>query len=65
MIERWRAARPRLRPMRGPKRLRPPQTISTGHALVRNIRRGHYELGTDAEPQRRLEAAFAELAHAI
>jgi len=55
----------RLRPMRGLKRLRSAQTISVGHAFVQNIRRGHYELGTDVEPQRRLAAAFTELAHAI
>jgi hypothetical protein len=30
--------------MRGLKRLRSAQAISTGHALVQNIRRGHYEL---------------------
>ncbi|OHV33399.1 MULTISPECIES: IS6 family transposase [Pseudofrankia] len=55
----------RLRPMRGLKRLRSAQTISTGHALVQNIGRGHYELGTDVEPRRRLAAAFTELSHAI
>jgi len=55
----------RLRPMRGLKRLRSAQTISTGHALVQKIRRGHYELATDTEPRLRLAAAFIELAHAI
>ncbi len=55
----------RLRPMRGLKRLRSVQTISTGHALVQNIRRGHYELGIDTGPQLRLAAAFTELAAAI
>jgi len=55
----------RLRPMRGLKRLRSAQTVSTGHALVQNIRRGHYELGTDVEPRHRLAAAFTELADAI
>ncbi len=55
----------RLRPMRGLKRLRSAQTISTGHALIQNIRRGHYELATDADPQLRLATAFTELAHAI
>ncbi|MCK9927419.1 transposase, partial [Frankia sp. Mgl5] len=39
----------RLRPMRGLKRLRSVQTISTGHALVRNIRCGHYELAVDTD----------------
>ncbi|MBL7488048.1 IS6 family transposase [Frankia sp. AgB1.9] len=52
----------RLRPMRGLKRLRSAQVISSGHAFVQNLRRGHYELGTDAEPRHRLAAAFTELA---
>ncbi|ABW16116.1 hypothetical protein Franean1_6782 [Parafrankia sp. EAN1pec] len=55
----------RLRPMHGMKRLRSVQTISTGHALVQNIRRGHYELATDTNPQLRLAAVFTELAAAI
>jgi len=55
----------RLRPMRGLKRLRSVQTISAGHALVQNIRRGHYELGIDSNPALRLAAAFTELATAI
>ena len=55
----------RLRPMRGLKRLRSAQTISAGHALVQNIRRGHYELGTDTDPHARLTAAFTELTLAI
>ncbi len=55
----------RLRPMRGLKRLRSVQTISTGHALVQNIRGGHYELAVDTDPHIRLAAAFTELAHAV
>jgi len=55
----------RLRPMRGLKRLRSAQVISSGHAFVQNLRRGHYELATDTEPHRRLAAAFNELALAI
>ena len=55
----------RLRPMRGLNRLRSARVISTGHAFVQNLRRGHYELGVDAEPRHRLPAAFAELALAI
>ncbi|MCA1835866.1 MAG: transposase, partial [Actinobacteria bacterium] len=35
----------RLRPMRGLHTLRSAHVISTGHAFVQNIRRGHYELG--------------------
>lgn len=55
----------RLRPMRGPKQLRSTRVISTGHAFIQNVRRGHYELGIDADPKRQLPAAFAELALAI
>ncbi|EFC81973.1 hypothetical protein FrEUN1fDRAFT_4923 [Parafrankia sp. EUN1f] len=55
----------RLRPMRGLKRLRSAQTISAGHALVRNIRRGDYELAIDTDPHLRLAAAFTELTLAI
>ena len=39
----------RLRPMRGPKRLRSARVISTGHAFVQNLRRGHYELDADID----------------
>ncbi len=55
----------RLRPMRGLKWLRSVQTISTGHALVQNIRRGHYELAVDTDPRLRVGAAFTELAAAV
>jgi len=33
-----------------------------GHAFVRNIRRGHYELAVEESTSRRLAVAFAELA---
>ncbi|MBV8541538.1 MAG: IS6 family transposase, partial [Pseudonocardiales bacterium] len=36
-----------LRPMRGLKQLRCARVISAGHAFVQNIRRDHYELGTE------------------
>jgi len=52
----------RLWPMRGLKRLRSARVISTGHAFIQNLRRGHYELGVDADPRHQLSAAFAELA---
>jgi transposase-like protein len=52
----------RLRPMRGLKRLRSAQMIGSGHAFIQNLRRGHYELATHAEPRHRLAAAFTELA---
>jgi len=55
----------RLRPMRGLKRLRSAQVIGAGHAFLQNVRRGHYELGLDAEPRYRLAAAFTELALAL
>ena len=51
--------------MRGLKRIRSAQLVCSGHAFVQNLRRGHYELGFDTEPGRRLEASFIELALAI
>ena len=51
--------------MRGLKRIRCAQVVCRGNAFVQNLRRGHYELGHDAEPGRRLEAIFSELATAI
>jgi transposase-like protein len=55
----------RLRPMRGLKRLRSARVISAGHAFVQNLRRGHDELGLDANLKNRLPEAFAELALAL
>ncbi|WP_131770238.1 IS6 family transposase [Candidatus Protofrankia californiensis] len=55
----------RLRPIRGLKRIRSAQTVSSGHAFVQNIRRGHYALGLDTDPHLRLSAAFTELALAV
>ena len=55
----------RLRPMRGLKRLRSARVISTGHAFVQNLRRGHYELRVDTDPRHRLAEAFTELTRAI
>jgi transposase-like protein len=55
----------RLRPMRGLKRDRTARVIVAGHAFVQNLRRGFYELGTDARPAARLADAFAELALVI
>ncbi len=48
----------RLRPMRGLKRDHTARVIILGHALMQNIRRGHYELGLDARPHRRVATAF-------
>jgi IS6 family transposase len=55
----------RLRSMRGLGSDRTAQVITTGHAFVQNLRRGHYELGLDAARGRRVAAAFTELAKAI
>jgi transposase, IS6 family len=54
----------RLRPMRGLTRFRSAAVIAGGHAFIQNLRRGHYELATDASPPLRLAAAFTELAQA-
>ena len=56
----------RLRPMRGLKTDRTVRVIIRGHAFVQNLRRGHYELGTEARhDQLRVAAAFDELATTI
>ncbi len=51
--------------MRGLKRLRSVQTISTGHGLVQNLRRDYYEFAVDTAPRLRLAAVFTELAAAV
>ena len=55
----------RLRPMRGIKRHRSARNLATGHAFVQNLRRGHYELATDAATRHRLRAAFDQIVMAI
>ena len=55
----------RLRPMRGLKRDHTARVIVRGHALMQNIRRGHYELGIEARPHRRVAHAFTQLARTI
>ena len=56
----------RLRPMRGLKTDRTAQVVISGHALVQNLRRGHYELGVEAQTRHlRVAAAFDELAVVI
>jgi IS6 family transposase len=55
----------RLRPMRGLKRDHTGRVIMRCHALMQNIRRGHYELGLDACHHRRIEIALMELARTI
>jgi transposase, IS6 family len=59
------AAEARLRPVRGLKRHRSARILAAGHALVQNIRRGHYELATDVPGRHRLRIAFNQLATAI
>jgi hypothetical protein len=51
--------------MRGLIRLCSARVISAGHAFIQNIRRGHYELGTEEVLNLRVLAAFDELALAI
>jgi transposase, IS6 family len=46
----------RLRPMRGLKRLPSARVICAGHAFIQNLRRGHYELAVDLDPNHRLPA---------
>jgi transposase-like protein len=55
----------RLRPMRGLKRDRTASVIMRGHALMQNIRRGHYELGVEVRAHRRVAVAFTEIARTI
>jgi IS6 family transposase len=56
----------RLRPMRGLKRDRAASIVIRGHAFIRNVRRGHYELGADPRDHHlRVAAAFDELAQAL
>jgi hypothetical protein len=51
--------------MRGLKRDHSARVIIRGHALMQNIRRGHYELGIDTRAHRRVKHAFTELARTI
>jgi transposase, IS6 family len=55
----------RLRPMRGLQQDRSARIVIAGHALVQNLRRGHYELAVEEPTNRRLAVAFAELALAL
>jgi transposase-like protein len=55
----------RLRPMRGLKQDRSAKVVIAGHALVQNVRRGHYELAVEAPVTRRVAVAFDELALVI
>jgi transposase, IS6 family len=55
----------RLRPMRGLKQDHSARVIIAGHALVQNVRRGHYELAVEEQVGRRMGVAFDELALAV
>jgi len=55
----------RLRPMRGLKRHRSARILAAGHAFVRNLRRGHYDIATDVPGHHRLRKAFDGLAITI
>jgi transposase-like protein len=51
----------RLRPMRGLKQDRSARTVIAGHALVQNLRRGHYELAVEEPVTRRVAVALTSL----
>ena len=56
----------RLRPMRGPKTDRTASAVIRGHAFIQNLRRGHYELGTETPHSHlRIATAFTELTETI
>ena len=55
----------RLRPMRGLKRVASARTISTGHAFVQNLRRGHNAITVDLPIHDRIRVAFDELAMSL
>ena len=52
----------RLRPIRSLKQDRSARVIIAGHALVQNVRRGHYGLAVEEPVGRRVAVAFDELA---
>jgi transposase, IS6 family len=49
----------------GLKRRGSVRTIAAGHALVQNLRRGHYELSADLEVHDRVRIGYSELAELI
>jgi transposase-like protein len=56
----------RLRPRCGLRTYRTASRVIRGHAFIRNVRRGHYELGVEARHERlRVAAAFDELTATI
>jgi transposase-like protein len=55
----------RLGPMRGLKQDRSARVVLAGHALMQNLRRGHFELAVEEPVNQRVAVAFDELALAI
>ncbi len=55
----------RLKPIRGLKTDSTASVVIRGHAFIQNLRRGHYELGTECHQHLRLVAAFNELTETI
>jgi transposase, IS6 family len=51
--------------MRGLKRQRSARILAAGHAIVQNVRRGHYDIATDVTGHHRLRRTFDDLALAI
>jgi hypothetical protein len=51
--------------MRGLRTDRTAQVVISGIAFMQNLRRGHYELGTDSDRRSPVAIALAELAQAI
>jgi IS6 family transposase len=51
--------------MRGLKTDRTASVVIRGHAFIQNLRRGHYELGTETPYHLRVVAAFEELTSTI
>jgi len=51
--------------MRGLKRYRSARFLAAGHALVQNLRRGHYDIATEVPSRHRLRVAFDNLALTI
>jgi hypothetical protein len=51
--------------MRGLKQDGSARAMIAGHALVQNVRRGHYELAVEEPVTRRLAVSFNELALVI
>ena len=49
----------------GQRRYASARTLAAGHAFVQNLRRGHYELATDAPARHRIRTAFDQLTMAI